>query len=687
VATAPATRPRARAPRGGLRAVAEARARTLFGKSPALPVALIATAVFVWLASHEGGFLATTFLPTALLMLALVVVSLVALPKPNARPASLAAVALLASYAAFSYLSILWAAQKGIAWDGANRTVLYALVLALFALWRIDGSTAAAVLGVYALGVAAVGLVELLRAAASTNPLAFFHEGRLSEPTGYANANVALWFTAFWPCLVLSARREVHPALRGLLMGGAGLLAALAILGQSRSWMAVLPLMVVTVLVAVPGRGRTIAAIVLVGGAAVAMLEPLNAAYAGFDGKTAPSEYFADGARTAIITSTVLLAVGALWGVVDRRLHVSPGTARRTSVAIVLAFVLACLGGLAAFTVAKGSPVSVASDVWREFKKGGTEPSFHGTRLGLAAGNYRYDYFRVGWENFTEHPIAGVGVDNYGHQYLRRGKSGQTPSYPHSIELRVLSMTGLVGLLLFGGAIVAALMAATSAVRRSRGLGGVAAGTGIVMFAYFMLHGSLDWLWEFPALGCAGFAALGLAGAVGPSTRSRLRLPARAPVATAGAALTLTLAVGITLPWLAERELSRAKEIAASDPVAALERLDRASHLNGLSPVAETTAAVVEARRDRLGDARRHFETALERDPGDPFSYLQLAAIASSEDRRDDALRLARRARALSPLDEVGRRVELDLRRGRYVSPERVNRLILRDIDRRIGPG
>ena len=42
-----------------------------------------------------------------------------------------------AAYAAWSYLSIAWAEQKADAWDGANRTALYAVVFALFALWPL----------------------------------------------------------------------------------------------------------------------------------------------------------------------------------------------------------------------------------------------------------------------------------------------------------------------------------------------------------------------------------------------------------------------------------------------------------------------------------------------------------------------------------------------------------------------
>jgi O-antigen ligase len=660
----------------------------LLAENPALPIAVLALALFVFLAGDEGGFRQTTYLPASLALLALLVVGLLALPRPSPRPAAAVATGLLAGYAVWSYLSIFWADQQGMAWDGANRTAMYAIVFALFALWPVKGRVAAWLLAAYALGIAGVALVELLRAADSTNPIAFFHEGRLSEPTGYANANVALWFTAFWPALVLAGRRELHPLLRGLLLGSASLLVAVTILGQSRSWMAAVPLMIVLLIAVVPGRARTIVALALVGAGTAVTINPLLDAYEGYDTRTPPSEYMGSGTRAAIYVSLALVVIGVLWGLFDRGVKTSATTSRNVSLAVIVAFALACVGGAVAFTKVEGNPIDVADRVWADFKQGEGEPHFDGSRFGLAAGSYRYDYFRVAWESFADHPITGVGADNYGRQYLLEGKTPQTPSYPHNLALRVLSMTGLVGTLIFLGAVIGALLAAFAAIRRGSALGAAAAATGVLTFAYFVLHGMLDWIWEFPALGCAAFAALGLAAAADAPTRVARSLPSGARVAAiaVGATGAVVLAAGLTLPWLADRDLRNARELAATDPAGALERLDRSAKLNPLSPTAYTTAGVIEANHRRYGEAKVYIRKALDRETGDPFAYLELAAIASAEDRRADALRLVAQARRLSPLDRVARRVQRELRRGRFVTPERLNRMILRDVDSRIGP-
>src|SRR5207253_2939783 len=153
---------------------------------------------------------------------------------PRARqavPAVRFACLALAGYTAWSYLSILWAQQQGDAWDGANRTALYAILFALFALWPIPGRAAAVLVGGFTLAIAVVGLVNLLGAAGAADPSGYFIDGRFASPAGYANADAALWSSAFWPCVVLGSRRQAAPLLRGVLIFSAVLLGARAVDG------------------------------------------------------------------------------------------------------------------------------------------------------------------------------------------------------------------------------------------------------------------------------------------------------------------------------------------------------------------------------------------------------------------------------------------------------------------------
>ncbi|MDQ3935596.1 MAG: hypothetical protein M3340_13300, partial [Actinomycetota bacterium] len=235
--------------------------------SPAALLGALALVPLLILSADKGGFFPTDWYPAALFLVALLLVGVLALPSGGRPPALLlVATGALAAFAAWSYLSISWADQRADAWDGANRTALYAALFALFALWRIRGRAAALLVGAFALGVAAIGLVELL-SAASGDPGGHFIDGRLAEPVGYANGNAALWSAAFWPCVVFASRRETLPLLRAVFAGSAVLLGGLALMGQSRGWLFALPVVAIVFLAVTPRRVRTTLTLALVVGA------------------------------------------------------------------------------------------------------------------------------------------------------------------------------------------------------------------------------------------------------------------------------------------------------------------------------------------------------------------------------------------------------------------------------------
>ena len=167
----------------------------------------------------------------------------------------------LAAYTALSYLSILWAAAPGEAWEGANRTLLYLFVFALFALWPGRGASAALLVGLWTFAMIALAVYVALRLDTATGKsyAALFSGERLSYPAGYPNATAAQWLMAFWPALLLARGKELHWAVRGLLAGGAVVLADVALLSLSRGSLYATPVMVVLVFAFIPDRLRTFA--------------------------------------------------------------------------------------------------------------------------------------------------------------------------------------------------------------------------------------------------------------------------------------------------------------------------------------------------------------------------------------------------------------------------------------------
>ena len=193
--------------------------------APATVPAFAALALLIAWASDQAGYPVTHWAPGGLVMIGLLGIALavVGLRISEVPVTVLVALGCLAAFTAFSYLSILWAGVPGDAWEGADRTLLYLLVFALFAGWRQQPLSAAILLGAWVLalaGLALVTAVHLDRAGAGSLP-GLFPGGRLIYPSGYANANAAEWLMACWPALLLARSRRLHWGLRGLLAGSA----------------------------------------------------------------------------------------------------------------------------------------------------------------------------------------------------------------------------------------------------------------------------------------------------------------------------------------------------------------------------------------------------------------------------------------------------------------------------------
>ena len=653
----------------------------LLRANPALGPALLAVATFLALGATNAGFYPTAWYPAALLAVGVLGTSLLALGAPRAVPRPvLVAIGLLAAYAAWSYLSITWASQPGPAWDGANRTAMFVIFYATFALWPFDARGAIAILALLGLGIAGIGLVELLKVNAADEPLAYFVDVRFAEPAGYMNANVAMWTIGLIACLFIASRRELPALLRGLSLGGAGVLAGLALMGQSRGWVLATPLALAFFLLICPGRVRLLAATAAVAVAGLAVSGPVLAVHdkfspAKFDGLLAS-------ATEAILLAALVLAVlGTAAALLDRRAKPSAVASRRIGLAAAVLVAGALIAGLAVFSIERGSPTAEVADAWRDFKGGGQGPQAGASRF-AGGGTNRYDFWTVAWDAFRDHPVGGLGAENFQEEYLRKGSSDEQPLYAHSLELGVLSQTGIVGAFLLFGGLVMAIAAAVRA-RAGRLPERMAAAAAATVFVYWLLHASVDWFWEFSGLTAPALACLGLAAALAPRASAAAETePSRRPAfrrapAVATAIVLVALAASFAFPWLAARAVDDAARTWRADPDAALRQLDRAESLNPLSARAQLTAATIALETERLGLAQHEFEQALEREPDNSYALLELGAIAAQTNRAR-GLRLLRQAQALSPRDPDISRALRRLRLHRPIDLPRLNRSILR---------
>jgi O-Antigen ligase len=664
-------------------------------EAPATIPALVAIALFFVWSTSQLGYPVTHWAPGGLLVLALlgVALSVVRLRLVEVPLPVRVALACLAGYTVLSFASIAWAAVPGEAWEGADRTLLYLLVFALFALWPQQGRSAALIVGVWTLatiGLAAFVALHVDVAAHSTMRLAsLFPGGRLVYPSGYANANAAQWLIAFWPALLLARSERLPWGLRGVLAGGAVLLAEVALLSQSRGALYATPVMLVLVFALLPERVRTFVTLLPVAaGIAVAAPAALRVGERLEHGHTATSALH----TATIATFAAALVVGlvvALGAAIEGRLAFAPPTRRHVHQAIGAVAIAMLVALLAGGWALAGNPVTRARHAWDTFKSenGYAADSSSGSRLTSGLGSTRYDFYRVALDEFVAHPIVGIGADNFFEPYLQHRRSEETPHYPHSVELRTLTETGLLGGVLALVGVGGALLACWRAVRRPDRLTRTIAAAALAGFGYWVVHGSFDWFWEFAGLGAPAFALLGIACALAPradaeraaavaarSSGTRLRLGL---VAAGGVLAVLAAGVSLAAPWLSQLEVQSAARIWPGAPRRAYARLDDAARLNPLSDEAYLVAGSIALRFHDLTRADNEFALALKRVPADAYATLERGAIASARGDRRSALELLGRAALLNPRDSLTREALMLVREGRRLNVEALNRSIL----------
>ena len=620
-------------------------------------IGMAALAVLVWWSAKEGGFEPVVWYPGGMFLLGLLGASALALGRLTRRPGLTgAAWVACALFAAWCYVSILWAGVEGDALEGANRTLVYVATFGVFAVpaWKAGGG--ALVLGLFSTGVAVVGLAELIATADLISPDLAFLDGRFLPPTGYHNATAALFLFAFWPAAALSSRRELNPFARGALMAVAGVLLELAILPQSRGAAIALAVAALVYVIAMPRRLRAVLWLIPTVIAAALAAGPLLEVYDALQAGTGAEEAVDGALRSVLISLVALLCIGSALAFVDRRIEIGARAVRIASRATGAVAAAVAVAAVAIALASVGNPATWAGDRWQDFKGGYEATGFETSRFTGSLGSDRYDFWRVSMAEFADAPVRGMGMDNFAAEYLLDRDSQEEPRHPHSLPVKILSQTGVVGAFLFGTFL---LLAIAAAVRRRRAaltdLGATVSAAGLTGFAYFAVHASADWLWTFPALAAAAFAWLAIAGRVeagdAPTRATALPRPARAAVTAAGGvALVAALAI-LAVSYLSVAETQRATSEWRDDTEGALDRLDRAAELNPLTDRPAMLAGAISIESDDLDGAGEHFAAAIERNPSNWYAALQLGAIASVRgDWREAKVRM-RTALRLNPSD------------------------------------
>ena len=632
-----------------------------------LPALVAVGLMLVW-AIQNGGFDASTWYWGGLVLLATFTAVFVGVLGGHLRlsRASAVAVGLFSAYVAWSYLSMTWAQYPGLALDGSSRALLYLLIFTLLTALPWTKETVLGALLLFAGGVGVVGVVLMVRLASGSNVPALFFSGRLVAPTGYINSTAALFTMNALVCIVLASRRRLAGPVRGLLIAFAAVSLQLSTIVQSRGWLFTLPIIALVAIVVIPDRLRVAAAAVI---PVVAVLIPVRRLLHVYqNGPSDPLRALAIHAgRPALALCVGAFVLGTLLAWADT-LYRGPGLSatQRRAIGTVLALIGVAgvlAGGL---VVSKGHPFQFISRQWHGFAHA---QAVFGTSHFTDVGSGRYDFWRVALHAFENHPIGGLGQDNFGDYYLPLRHTVQEPSWTHSLELRLLAHTGIVGFLLFGGFLIAAIKAAARTRRFADSDIRLLCAALLMPFIVWLIHGSLDWFWEVPALSAPALGFLGAAGGLGTAlgvTRSsprsgepapppepgdpapllepaepasagvsprglrsrRARVPLPLRVVT-GVVVVACLTAVLAFPYLSAHEVQVASRTDAGNPSAALKDLRLAAKLNPLSSDPGRLAGAIALRSGRWTLAVRQFGKSISAEPGGWFAWLG-AGLAES---------------------------------------------------------
>jgi hypothetical protein len=663
------------------------------GRSAVGPAAAVVLAVWLLWAWLSGGYSPQRWGSIGLILVLLfaLCVALVAPEVSRKERTRLLALSALALFVVWNFLSLAWADFPGDAWAGADKVALYGVSFAFFACWRWSPRASVFVLAAYALGIATIALIVLIRADTSAHPATFFQESRLLDPIGYANGNVGLWMSAFWPAVYLGTTRAL-PLVRPFALAAAALLLETAILGQSRVWPVVLAVAAVLAVLLARQRVRFFAGLVICAGLAALAAPALLDVYDKANAEAPLGPPLDRVLRAVVLTSVAAAVIGAVWTTVDRRVTLSRGVHRAVAGLAGVGVIAAIIVGLSLADSFRAHPVRWTEQHWRDFThdRPVSEKSFSSRFSGYLGGD-RYQEWRIAWLEFNDHPLLGNGADNYAAPYLlRRSNPRHEPLYPHSLPMSLLSNLGAPGALLFLVFVAAGMTLAVRCRNRGDPVTGGAAAVALTSFLYWLLHASVDWFWEIPVLAAPALGLLGLAGSIhrGGSAVASMREPRRLlrsarPVAVSVAAGALTVA--IALQWLAASYEHAAAAVWPRSPKTAYARLERAADLDPLSaePLALEGSIALRLHDERR--ARRAFLQALDREPKAWYPYLELGLLDGSLGRYRVAAAALRRAGELNPRDPVIAFAARLVAGRKKIEPQRLNDLYLAEVNRRLG--
>ena len=555
------------------------------------------------------------------------------LPRPGLGREGIAFALLGGGFAAWTGLTVLWSVLPDRSWDYFNRGLAY---FAFAVVGAFAASALSARLGAWLLG-ALIGVTCFWALAGKAVPALYGDYGRLARlrsPVGYWNAlalvmvfglPLALWAT--------SSQRHARVVRAGAVVLVYALLIAL-VLTYSRGG-------ILAALVALAGwfaltrlRFESLAAFVA-GAVPAAIVCGIALLLPGITQDGQPhSVRVNDGGWFAL---AFVLGAGAAFAAAWF-LHYRPGPEReRQLLRGAAAAAVACILAGVIVVSASGNPLGGSTSV-------GQGPS----RLGESSLNNRWGWWKEAWHGFAGEPIIGTGAGSFEVVHRKFRDSAVDVRETHNLPLQFASELGLVGLALWVGAMAAALLGAWRTLGRLAGDEREAAlALGLVVPA-FLVHGLLDYDWDFVALGGPLLFVIGFLLAVG---RTPVRVRKQYAWAAAMVLVAWAALYSIAAPRIADARVDRAySQIGRGDLDQAVGSAKSAHSLNPLSIAPLLAWAAAEEDAGRLARARELYAQAVDLQPLNWVTWYQLGLFDREVLGHDEvANRSLRRALELDP--------------------------------------
>jgi O-antigen ligase len=441
----------------------------------------------------------------------------------------------LAAFVVWQGLSIAWSIEPSRSWDYTNRGLVY------FAFAAVGALVAFVPLRRFA-EVAAVLLGALFAwaLAAKVVPGLYSDYGRLARlryPVGYWN-ELALLAAASVPLGLWAVRRA---RLASALLLYAALV--VAVLTYSRIGI------VLTILAAIVWLALDSARLEAVGPLAVAWI--VAAVVAGvallLPGVSSDGQPHDVRVQDGLLFGAAFV-VGAVVIYLALRFVVTRAVDLRLVRAAAAGFGALVVLALALSVVRAGGPTDFVRDRWHEFNNpSSSQVANTKGRLVSASSSNRWRWWQEAWNAFVDHPVKGTGAGTFGLTDRMQRRTSLAVTEPHSAAIQDLSETGIVGFLLVGLFVGAALWAI---VRRERTAAVAALGLGVVIC---ILHSLVDIDWDYVAVQGPLFLTVGAlvarpADAVAPRT-------SWLSVAAVGVCALAAL-YSLASPWLADNRVN-----------------------------------------------------------------------------------------------------------------------------------